>query len=91
MTLIFLQLKKTRASTGAWLGIPSGLRPPSGHRGVYGTRTASDPPRGPGPLKVEAADPAIAIENLTNQIETRHQLGFHRPEIDLFEMEHPPL
>ena len=36
-------------------------------------------------MKVEPADPTVAVEDLPDQIETRHQLGFHRPEIDLFE------
>jgi hypothetical protein len=36
-------------------------------------------------LEVEPSDPAIAVEYLPDQIEARHQLGFHRPEIDLFE------
>ena len=40
--------------------------------------------RGPSPLKVEAADPAIAVQNLADQIEPPYELRFHRPEIDLF-------
>jgi hypothetical protein len=36
-------------------------------------------------LEVEPADPTIAVEDLPNQIEAWHKLGFHRPEIDFFE------
>jgi len=35
-------------------------------------------------LEVEPADPAIAVEDLPDQIEVWHQLGFHRPEIGFF-------
>src|SRR6266849_1077268 len=50
-----------------------------------GNRPASQKSRRPGPLKVEATDPAITVEDLPDQIEAWHQLGFHRPETDLFE------
>jgi hypothetical protein len=36
-------------------------------------------------LEIEPTDPAITIEDLSDQIEARHQLGFHRPKVDLFE------
>jgi hypothetical protein len=49
-----------------------------------GNRPASQISRRPGPLKVEPADPAVAVEDLANLIETSHDFGFHRLEIDLF-------
>ena len=48
-------------------------------------RSACQKARRPGPLEVEATDAAVAVEDLSDQIEARRQLGFHRPEIDLFE------
>src|SRR3977135_1347579 len=50
-----------------------------------GNRPASQKSRRPGPLEIEPTDPAVAVENLTDQMEARHQLGFHRPEVDFSE------
>jgi hypothetical protein len=40
-------------------------------------------------LEVEPADPTIAVEDFSNQIEAWHKLGFHRPETDFFERDSP--
>jgi hypothetical protein len=36
-------------------------------------------------MKVEATDPTVAVEDLANQIETRHQPRIHRLKVDFFE------
>ena len=48
-------------------------------------RTARHPSGRPGPLKIEPADPAVAVEHLSDQVQAGDQLRFHRTEIDLFQ------
>lgn len=54
-------------------------------RQASGRGTSRKISRGPSPLKVEAADPPVTVQHLTDHIQSRNQLGFHRSEIDFFE------
>src|SRR5262249_32461521 len=51
----------------------------------FDRRAAGDVPRRPSPLKIEAADPAVAIQNFPDQIQTGYDPGFHRSVIDFFQ------
>ena len=50
-----------------------------------GHRPSGDPACRPGPLKIESPDPAVAVERLPDNIQTRHKLRLHRTVVDLLQ------
>ena len=71
----------------ALLAVPASLA--VSDSGSHGCRSTGQPSGRPGPLKIESADPPVAIEYLPDQMQTGHQPRLHGAEVDFFERNSP--
>ena len=82
---VFLSVKKSKVSCGSHVEINGMfIRGTAVCPHTCGNCPASWKSRSPSPLEAEPADQSVTVEKLSNEIESRYQIGLHIPEVDFF-------